>query len=136
MITYYCPECWQVISEKDTRCPHCNYDLSRFNELTFEQKLLRSLDHPVVEMRIIAARTLGDLGYVDALPYFEKMLDQEKVDYYLLRAVLEATAKINHPQAMRILQRAKEHPSSLIRRLAAELIEKRAGELASDIGGG
>lgn len=125
MLTYYCPQCWGVLQGDESHCPHCGYELGQFTQLPYEDKLLAALHHPVQERQIIAAQVLGELGSVRALPEFEKLLEREE-DYYLLRAVLLAVARIDHPQRRALLRKAREHSSLLVRSLAQELLEQIA----------
>lgn len=129
MLTFYCPKCWEVVEETDQRCPHCGADLSEFNQLAFEDKLLAALHHSVPERRIMAAQILGNIGSWRALPeFFDLVARQEEMDYFFMRAVLLAAAKIDHPDRERILQKAAEHPSELIANLARELIEQLSSQ--------
>ena len=121
MITYYCPGCWAIVAEDQTVCPHCGYALNRFDDLSFEDKLLAALHHSVSERRIMAAQILGNRGSQRAVPEFKKIVESGEDDYFFLRAVLLAVSKINHPQQAAILQTAAQHPSELIRHLAEEL---------------
>jgi HEAT repeat protein len=123
VLTFYCPECWATIPEEYVTCPHCGFDLSQFSRSTYEEKLLKALHHTVQERQLIAAEVLGKIGSQRALPEFEAILDREKENYFLLRAVVEATAKIPDPRRRDILQKtARQHSSSMIQHLAEELL--------------
>jgi probable phosphoglycerate mutase len=124
MITYYCPACWHDISATDTRCPACGFELSQDRSLDFEAKLLRSLEHPVPEKRMLAIRILGELGSQAALPGLQKMLETEVKDIYALREALVAVSKIRDPRSRDILLKATRHPYPLIRRLAGSLLKE------------
>lgn len=123
MLTFYCPECWAIIPEEYVSCPHCGFDLSQFSRSTYEEKLLKALHHTVQERQLIAAEVLGKIGSRRALPEFDAILQTETENYFLLRAVIEATAKIPDPRRREILEKtAKQHPSPLIQHLAEELL--------------
>ncbi|WP_054521397.1 HEAT repeat domain-containing protein [Thermanaerothrix daxensis] len=127
MLTYYCPHCWHTLDAGVTVCPVCGYDLTEFERLPYSQKLIHALHHPIPERRVIAAQVLGDLGAREALPAFEALLDElqgEAYDYYLLRAVLEAIARIPDPRRVTLLRRATHHPADLIARLAHDLLAR------------
>lgn len=130
MLTYYCPHCWHTLDGEVAVCPYCGYDLSAFESLPYTQKLIYALHHPIPERRVIAAQVLGELGAREALPAFEALLDElqgEQYDYYLLRAVLEATARIPDPRRVVLLRRATHHPADLIARLAQDLLAQVEG---------
>lgn len=103
-------------------CPSCGYDLSDFHDIPFEEKLLGSLNHAVPERRIIAAQVLGNMHSVKALAEFKKIIESEEVNYFFIRAVLLATAKIDHPDRIAILKKASQKPSSLVSKLANDLL--------------
>jgi HEAT repeat protein len=124
MLTYYCPDCWQIVDAKDKICPHCGYSLEEFSRLDYHQKLLDALHHTIPERRMIAAQILGNLKIPEAVPYFKEILAVETEDYYFLRAVLLALAKIDHPERMEIIENATHHPSGLVRSFAIRLMEK------------
>lgn len=86
--------------------------------------LLNALHHPVPERRIIAAQVLGILKSQRALIEFLKILESEEEDYFILRSILLAAANINHPNRIILLQKASQHPSALVRRLAVELLDQ------------
>lgn len=122
MLTYFCPKCWMKVNQAEKVCPGCGYDLSSFHDIPFEEKLIRSLNHTVPERRIVAAQVLGNMHSVKALAEFNKIVESEDVNYYFLRAVLLATAKIDHPDRIVILKKATQKPSSLIAKLANDLL--------------
>lgn len=124
MLTYYCPKCWTTIEDIELTCPNCGYDMEEFKRLSYEDKLLVALNHPVPERRMMAAQILGNMRSQRALNEFLKIVTSGNTDYYFLRAVLLATAKINHPDRQLILQKASQHYSTLISNFAIELIEQ------------
>lgn len=124
MLTYYCPNCWTIVSEGQQTCPNCGYDLSQFEKFSFEDKLLAALHHSVPERRIMAAQILGNRESQRAVPEFRKIIESDEDDYFFLRAVLLAVSKINHPDREPILQLASQHRSDLVRHLADELIQQ------------
>jgi HEAT repeat protein len=128
MITYYCPNCWQEISEQDEICPFCGYPLEDYSRLPLEEKLLMSLRHPALDSRMMAVQILGNLGSTRALPQFEIILSDPETDIYLLREVIQALSRIQHPKSADLLQKVMTHSSPLIRRLAEEHLKKQDKE--------
>lgn len=123
MITYYCPACWHEIAGTETHCPNCGFELAQDQALSFEEKLLRSLEHPVAEKRLLAIQILGDLGSQAALPGLENLLEKETKDIYALRETLVALSKIQGPRSRALLQKATQHPFQIIRQLAETLVQ-------------
>lgn len=122
MITYYCPNCWTTVNQDQKFCPQCGFSLESFESLSYEDKLLAALHHAVPERRIMAAQILGNRKSQRALPEFEKFIENNEEDYFFLRAVLLAVAKIDHPDRERLLLMATHHASGLVSKLAIELI--------------
>lgn len=123
MLTYYCPECWKIVNETDIVCPHCGFQLTEFHELDFEEKLLSSLKHSIPERKIMAAQILGNINSGKALIEFQNIIESGETNYYILRSILIATAKIDDPLRMTILQNAIHNASTLISELAKSLVQ-------------
>lgn len=123
MITYYCPACWKTIAPHDEQCPFCGFDLGSVSDLPFEQKLIRALEHPVPEKRMLAIQILGELRSRAALPGLEKLLKTETKDIYVLMEVVIALSKIQDPHSQELLKSALLHPFEVIRNLAERLID-------------
>jgi HEAT repeat protein len=117
-MTHFCPECWRSVPEGARQCPHCGSDLG--NDLSYEDKLLRALQHPVPETRYLAVQLLGDIRSTRAVPEFARILAEER-DPYLLRAVLRALAEINSDESSRLIRQAASHPFLIVRELARSL---------------
>ncbi len=126
MVTYFCPHCWEIIPEHAQVCPACAYELHQYNQLSFEEKLLFSLEHPVLEQRILAVQTLGKLGSLQALDPLERIIWDNHLNPYLVRAALEAVADIPSPRSRKILSRATVHPFHLIRKKAQLLLDRNS----------
>jgi HEAT repeat protein len=124
MITYYCPNCWNEISEQDEVCPKCGYVLEEDTHPTLEEKLLMSLRHPAPDIQMMAVQILGNLGSIQALPQFENIPSDPETDVYLLREVIQALSKIRHPKSAELLRQVRAHSSPLIRRLAEAQMKK------------
>lgn len=123
MLTYFCPGCWRQLDQNSASCPYCKYDLAEFGRLSYEEKLLLSLDHPIRENRALAIQTLGTLRSEKALRHFEAILEGES-DFYVIREVLHALARMNTPRSRAMLSRAARHPSRLVRRFARGLLQR------------
>lgn len=117
MLTLFCPKCWREVQEPEVNCGGCDFPLSEYTGLSYEEKLLLALKHPLQEHRMIAIRLLGDLRSDRAVPVFESMLGADE-DFYTVRAVLRSLRKIGSPASVEIISRLRHHPSRLVRRVA------------------
>lgn len=59
MITWFCPECFAEVDPKAERCPSCGAS-TEADDRTYEQKLVRALNHHLSDRRLLAARILGE----------------------------------------------------------------------------
>jgi HEAT repeat protein len=132
MLTYYCPNCWEMVAAEDEKCPKCGFFLKNFDETDYEEKLIAALHHPVSERRIMAAEVLGNRGSRRALPEFKKILSSGEMNYYILRSVLMAIMKIEDPEREKLLRQALVHPSDLAAGLAKELLDKLSSKANMD----
>jgi len=123
MITFYCPNCWNRIEENIDTCPFCGFNLADFIQLTYEEKLIQSLHHPVPSRRNIAAQVLGNNNSIKALDEFEKILLSGETDYFFLRVVLLAIAKIKSTKSLELLKLAETNPNALVREWASTLFD-------------
>ncbi len=114
---YYCPNCWLEIAEGTAVCPNCRYDLSEYERLPYEDKLLLALRHPVCENRMIAAEVLGRLRSPRAMPIFRQML-AETEDFQAAQTIVEALVRIGGAESEAVLRALDTHPSRLVRELA------------------
>lgn len=118
---FYCPNCWNEVAEGTRICPYCGFDLSSYDILSYEEKLLLSLKHPIRENRMIAIQLLGKLKSRAALPVFESILDSER-DFYVIREIIFALIKIDDEKSRALLSKLKRHKSTLIRKVLKSLM--------------
>jgi HEAT repeat protein len=118
---FFCPQCWKEIPESALECPHCCYDLSGYERLSYEEKLVLALRHPLRENRMMAIRLLGELESQTALALFESILKTEE-DFYVVREVIYSLTKIGSERSKRIVQALRGHPSRLVRIVAEEVL--------------
>lgn len=112
------------MDQNQATCPDCGFILEEFSQLSYEGKLLSSLYHIVPERRIMAAQILGDLKSQAALKEFKNIVYSMDTDYYFLRVVLQAVAKFDDPDRLKIFKKAINNPSTLVSTLAKNLMNK------------
>lgn len=113
----YCPHCWGDLREDTTCCPQCGYDLAEYENLSYEDKFLLALDHPVRENRMMAIDVLGKLGEFRALPAFRRISAASR-DFHEVQAVIQALLLIGGAKSETIILELESHPSRLVAELA------------------
>ncbi len=116
MATFYCPNCWRWGPTILEICPACGYALADYHALSYDERLVRAVRHPVRENRMIAVELLGKRRYAPAVAVFAELLATER-DYYTIREVARALRRIDTPESQAVLNRLRCHPSRLVRAL-------------------
>lgn len=120
---FFCPNCWKEIDGKTIICSYCEYDISEYTKLSYEEKLINALRHPVRENRMMAIRLLGELRSTAALPSFAEILETED-DYYVITVIILALNKIGNEECGKMIRRLKTHKSRLVRKTATEALSE------------
>ena len=120
-LTYFCPNCWRELNAQTRMCPYCGYDLAVYEQLPFEQKLLRAVSHPVQDNCIVAIQSLGRMRSEAAVPVFAKVLRTEE-SFYVIREIARALAQIGSVPGRELLEELCLHKLPMVRRLAQELL--------------
>jgi HEAT repeat protein len=123
---FFCPNCWKEINAQADSCEYCSYDLKKCKNLSYEEKLINALRHPVRENRMIAIQVLGELRSRAALTMFASILETEE-DFYVIREIMRALEKIGGAESKEMILRLKTHKSKLIRSAAKRLSSEGDG---------
>lgn len=120
----FCPYCWKEVPAEAGVCPFCGADLQAFSQLSYEEKLLRALEHPVRTLRLFAIQVLGQIKSRAALPHFARLLQAEE-DVYVLAAVLQALDRLHTDESRAMLADvARNHSFLVVRHWAQQLLAK------------
>ena len=119
MEIYFCPNCWRWGPTVQEHCPACGYALADYHALSYDERLVRAVRHPIQENRMIAVELLGKRRYAPAVAVFADLLATER-DYYTIREVARALRRIDTPESRAVLDRLRYHSSPLVRALLAE----------------
>lgn len=95
------------MKENEVICPKCGKDLSTFNSMDFEDKLVLGLDNPIVQNRMFIIEVIGRKKIGKAVPKLCRMLSEERDPYELLE-IAKALFNIGTKEAINCL---KDHPS-------------------------
>jgi HEAT repeat protein len=125
-VTFFCPFCGKATTDEEKTCSRCGNSIERWREFPFEERLLLTLRHPIVEYRMMAIQLLGQRRYARAVPIFTEMISTER-DVYILREIAFALARIGTPESRRVLEQLNAHKSPVVR-CAIEEIQSASGE--------
>jgi len=122
-IIYFCPACWNGISEEDIVCPYCGYDLIDFHHMPYEYKLLMGLEHPNTKMKLKIIHIVGMKNLKEAIPQLEHMISKESNPIVLVQ-IVDALARMTHPEALELLLKLALHRYPLVRSKAMQALAK------------
>lgn len=120
---FFCPHCWKEIGGQTNVCPHCEWNILGYTKLSYEEKLINALRHPVRENRMMAIRLLGDLQSKAALPSLAAILETEE-DFYVITVIIHALRKIDSEESRNMIRHLKTHKSRLVRKTANEVLSE------------
>jgi len=120
---FFCPHCWKDTDGRAIVCPHCEYDISEYTKLSYEEKLINALRQPIRENRMMAIRLLGELRSKAALAPFAAILETEE-DFYVITIIILALDKIGNEESRNMIQRLKTHKSRLVRKAATKVMSE------------
>jgi hypothetical protein len=101
-MTWFCTECFEEINAPGQRCPSCGA-LVEDDLQSYEDKLVRALNHRLPDRQVLAARILGRLRSRAAVPGLADLAVDDK-DPYLAAEAARALALIepDHPVVRRL----------------------------------
>jgi len=109
----FCSNCWAENLIDATLCDRCGTPLSETEPIFYDQKLMRSLHHPVPETREMAAMLLGQRRERHALPVLQSRL-LEETDIGVLCSISQALAQLGDCQAVASLAKRLAQPLALV----------------------
>jgi len=112
-MTYFCPSCLNEIQSQAEICPICGYDLKKWDDLHFDEKLIQALHHPEPFTRRRAAYLLGERRTASAfLPLWDAF--QSASDPYLKAEILRALLMINQRNILELFNKEQIKEESII----------------------
>ena len=109
----FCSNCWAENLIGATVCERCGTPLSETESISYDQKLIQALHHPIPEMRDMAAILLAQRGNQHALPVLLSRLREES-DIGTLSAIIQALAQLGDCEAVTSLAKRLAQPPALV----------------------
>jgi len=127
MIHHFCPFCWTEVSEDENDCPHCGRNIKEWDEKSYTQKLINSLNHfdPSTVYRV--CYILGEKRERVAIRPLIDLLSKTN-DYFLIEEIVEALGKIGDERTVPFLIKMLNNRSFLVRGKAATVLGNFSGE--------
>jgi HEAT repeat protein len=126
----FCPSCWQEV-QANTACPACGADLQAWDRASYDEKLIRALEHPEPTVPLRAATILGERGCVGAVEPLMALARSSR-DPYLQEAAAEALGRLGDPRARATLERLVRDAPLRVRLAARQALTRLARETAED----
>jgi HEAT repeat protein len=124
---FYCTNCWKEINKDILTCPYCGADQNELMNATFNDKLIKALNHPEPQTQIRAANILAHLKMKESVPHLLNKLENEK-DPYIIKAIVLALIKIDLRRAKSsILKILGVNPPITVKHLIDELEKDKNG---------
>jgi len=119
MPTFFCPRCWREVEEGCKVCPYCNFSFEFFDRLSYEEKMISALNHPVDEFKINAINVLGRIGGEKAVDALEKFVERENSVPILLEVVKALKLMSNRvDRALDVLKKLESHRARVVAKSA------------------
>ena len=94
-VKLFCTDCWHEVHADDSVCPNCGSDLSLFNDLSYEEKLIKALMHFEPQTAIRAAEILAvRKSKAGAAAIADAFANRRDLDPIMARAFIRAIASI------------------------------------------
>jgi len=113
--TFFCPFCGSQSPDDERVCSRCGKSLDHWREYPFEERLLLTLHHPLMEHRMMAIQILGQRRYKRAVPLFAEMIAASQ-DVYTLREIVYALSRMKTNDSDLLIAKLRDHPSPVVRK--------------------
>ena len=100
---WFCPSCFAELPETVGTCLQCGVDLAGWSR-DFEAALVRALNHPLHDRRLLAARVLGRRRAVAAVPALISVA-KDSSDPYLAAEATRALVAIGTADGLAVARR-------------------------------
>ena len=121
MIHHFCPFCWVEVSRDERTCLRCNRNLKDWDEKSYVEKLIHSLNHFDRSTVYRVCYILGKRRETVAVKPLIDLLNTTN-DHFLMEEIVEALGKIGDERAVPYLINMLNNSSFLVRGKAATVL--------------
>jgi HEAT repeat protein len=124
-LTYYCFHCYGENAEPRGTCRHCGRRIEAPEGTSYTELLVWALDHPIGDVALRAAETLGLRRERRARDRLRELAVSRR-DPYLAAEALRSLIRIEGEEELRpLLERLARSGSAPVRKVASEAIASR-----------
>ena len=121
MVHYFCPLCWTEISKDEKNCPRCSGNIEKWDDKSFTEKLIDSLNHSERSTVYRVCYILGERRERVAVKPLIDILNKTN-DYFLMEEIVEALGKIGDERVVPFLIKMLNNRSFLVRGKVATVL--------------
>ncbi len=116
---FFCPMCWNAVSQEDKVCPHCGYNIENFIKLPYETKLIIALNHPIADYRITALDVVKAKNIKMAIPFVKDIILKED-NPMVIQSAINALVVIDKKACEFLKKVLEEHEYNTIKKYIEE----------------
>lgn len=106
-LKYFCPSCWNIFDEDFDVCPVCGYNIKDFTNLSYEQKLIIALSHPLANIRTTALKLLRAKNVQISIPFIKELILVEQNPFVLKEAFMTLKILTNKEDYRKFLENVR-----------------------------
>lgn len=100
-------------------CPYCGANLR--SSISYEDKIILSLDHPILDTRMVSIKLVGDKCIKKALPKLSEIVKKSS-DPLELIAICKALKQIGSSEAIELIEKIKRKNNKIVSNYIDEII--------------
>ena len=100
-------------------CPFCKADLR--GSISYDDKIILSLDHPILDTRMVSINLVGDKRMEEALPKLSELANKSS-DPLELIAICKALKQIGSSDALEPIEKIKQKNNKIVNRYIDEIM--------------
>ncbi|AEE15083.1 hypothetical protein Thena_1471 [Thermodesulfobium narugense DSM 14796] len=117
-IKYFCPFCKAELPEDLEICPFCKTDLR--DNVSYDDKIILSLDHPILDVRMLSIKLVGEKCIKKALPKLSDLANKSS-DPLELIAIYKSLKQIGSSEANKIIEKIRQKNNKIVNNYIDEI---------------